>query len=321
MEPGSLATRQSWPEPVNDRARSSAPSFFAESSAIPYFQSNLVAIRVDLGHVHGVRERRERVETSGRLGAELVAELPQTLRQLLEEEGHLAIAQLLVRGARAPGVARADLGLDLDVAARAAAALVLEGGVLGLAEARLALALLQLLGRDRLAAPDLHGLEPGRLQVLEHHVLELVLGLEGEHDLDAVAARQALAILERRALIDGAGEQGLARGQAVAVAAHEDLVPARRDRFLEREEARPRREVERPRAGLLADADRVRAVAQERGVDLEGARRREELLLLDALRRHALAVDRQLVLDGRAELAARAQVVVQRQHADRRVAR
>src|SRR5262249_18523857 len=140
----------------------------------------LTPVAADLGHVHRVTERRERVEPPRHFGAHLVASFPDPLGKPLDEERHLAIAQLLVHG---------------DLAARVARriARIREPDGLLRSEEMLDLARLELDESHGLAALLLDRFETSRLQVLEEEVLEIVLALDREQDLDALAALHVAA--------------------------------------------------------------------------------------------------------------------------------
>ena len=227
------------------------------------------------------------MERARYLGAQLVAQLPHALRELVGEECHLAVAPLGVQPARAAGEALRV------VPARRVERRALAEAVGDFARADLA-------RFEAVAALELDRLEAGGLQVLEEQVLEVVLGLGGQHDLDALAAGDGLAVLQRHALVDVALEQGGPGDELEVLACDEDFAAARGHGFFEAEEL---------------------AVAHVLGIERELARSAQHLGGRELALRQTLAVDQQLVLDVAVELAASLEVGVERQDRDRRVAR
>src|SRR5262249_39209339 len=66
----------------------------------PHFR----AIRANFGHVHRLGQDRQGVEGSRRFGPTIVADFPYSLPQLVDEEGDLAVAKLLIDPAGPAGV-------------------------------------------------------------------------------------------------------------------------------------------------------------------------------------------------------------------------
>ena len=64
--------------------------------SIDYTDPLLFTVAADLGDIHGMAQYGERMKLTGNLGPQLVTDLPQAFGQLVNEECHLSVAQLLV---------------------------------------------------------------------------------------------------------------------------------------------------------------------------------------------------------------------------------
>ena len=179
---------------------------------------------------------------------------------------------------------------------------------------------LEFLDGHRFAAVQLNRLEPRGLEVLEDEVLVVVLRLDRDDHLDALAAGHVVAVAKLYAVVHVALEQRPARDELVVLAADEDLVAGGRHRLDQCEERRLDREVDRPRAVAADDPELVGAAADVLRVDHEPARRTQRVLGGNFPGGNHGAVDDQVVLEAGLELAADLQVVIERQHGDRGVA-
>ena len=65
---------------------------------------HFIPVGPNLRHVHGAADGRQSVERPGRFGAEVVPDLPVSLGQTVDEQGHLLVPKLLVDPHGPPGV-------------------------------------------------------------------------------------------------------------------------------------------------------------------------------------------------------------------------
>src|SRR6185436_459348 len=70
---------------ANMRSRSYTRSFDANAHLLP--------VRADVRHVHRVADQRQRMERARNLGSQWVADLPRALREVIDEQRDIAIAQ------------------------------------------------------------------------------------------------------------------------------------------------------------------------------------------------------------------------------------
>ena len=88
------------------------------------------------------------------------------------------------------------------------------------------------------------GFETGGFQIFEQQILIVVLRFDGDHGFHALAALHRVAIVQRHAFGDKALQQRRMIDEFEILAAHEDLIAGRRDRFFETEELCLGREIE-----------------------------------------------------------------------------
>src|SRR5688572_22174063 len=105
----------------------------------------------------------------------------------------------------------------------------------------------------------------------------MVLGFNGHHDLDALAALDLAAIFQGKAIVDHALEQRRSGHELVVVAPNEDLISRGRDRLFETEELALGCEIDRARSVLAHDANLISAIANDLAIDLITAGRAERI--------------------------------------------
>src|SRR5262245_27193933 len=110
--------------------------------SIQNFDAPLRAVRPNVGNVHRMAQDRQSVKRARTFSPHFVRDLPNTLRQVIDEQSYLAIAQFLINPLLAPGKTRVRREIH-------------ECGVLALQGAGL-----ELFGKDVLTTPQLYGFQP-----------------------------------------------------------------------------------------------------------------------------------------------------------------
>ena len=181
------------------------------------------------------------------------------------------------------------------------------------------------------ARTDFDGFAAGRLRILDHQVLVVVLRVDGHLDLDQVARLQLVARLQRHPrelfdlLLDGlaaaAGDIDLFifRHQLVVIAVDLDFQTGLLDEFLEGEVGRVDIGVDRAVA-LAADLERVLAGGQRLAFEHQLVVKVEKILFGDADLLVLLAIDPQLDHHVGLGLAGSPQIIGERLDAERGIA-
>src|SRR5229473_411031 len=143
--------------------------------------SYFCAIRPNLGNIHRMAQYRQGMKRARTLGPHFITNLPNTLRQMIDEQSDLAIAQFLINPLLAPGETRVRGEIH-------------ERGVLALQSAGL-----EFFGEHILTAAKLYSLKARRFQIFEKQIIIVVFRFDGEHRLDPLATLYGFPVVQRHA--------------------------------------------------------------------------------------------------------------------------